>query len=117
MQLTRYILCCSNITHCKQCRSQALINESGYAPGAGVDTPVWQLLAGGPENDTLSAQGDLLIYGNSGPRLAIVKLDKHLLLTKQVLYPNGVTLDKLIQVYYVSPRWEDMWQRWWCNFR
>ena len=29
-----------------------------------VLTSVWQLLAGGPENDTLSAQGDLLIYGN-----------------------------------------------------
>ena len=39
------------------------INEPGYAPGAGVDTSVWQLLAGGPENVTLSAQGDLLIYG------------------------------------------------------
>jgi hypothetical protein len=33
----------------------ATINEPDYAPGAGVDTSVWQLLSGGPENDVLSS--------------------------------------------------------------
>ena len=44
------------------------INQPDAAPGAGVDSgSYWQLLSGGPENDVISAQGDLLIYGPSGP--------------------------------------------------
>tara|TARA_X000000950_G_scaffold33582_1_gene36085 strand:- start:3729 stop:9425 length:5697 start_codon:yes stop_codon:yes gene_type:complete len=85
------------------------INEPGYAPGAGVDTSVWQLLAGGPENDTLSAQGDLLIYGASGPsRLAIGNPGQALVVNSAGTLPEWGYVGQIDQVYYVSPDGSDV---------
>ena len=85
------------------------INEPGYAPGAGVDTSVWQLLAGGPENDTLSAQGDLLIYGASGPsRLAIGSPGQALVVNSAGTLPEWGYVGQIDQVYYVSPDGTDV---------
>ena len=55
-------------SHTSNNQAPSTINQPDYPAGAGVDTSNWQLLSGGPENDVLSAEGDILIYGASGPQ-------------------------------------------------
>ena len=82
----------------------ATINQPDYAPGAGVDTSVWQLLAGGPENDVLSAEGDILIYGASGPaRLPIGASGQALVVNAAGTLPEWGFVGQVDQVYYVGP--------------
>ena len=87
----------------------ATINEPGYSPGAGVDTSVWQLLSGGPENDVLSAQGDILIYGASGPvRLPIGAAGQALVVNGAGTLPEWGYVGQIDQVYYVGPNGVDL---------
>ena len=80
------------------------INQPDYAPGAGVDTSVWELLSGGPENDVLSAEGDILIYGASGPaRLPIGASGQALVVNAAGTLPEWGFVGQVDQVYYVGP--------------
>ena len=82
----------------------ATINQPDYAPGAGVDTSVWQLLAGGPENDVLESEGDILIYGASGPaRLPIGASGQALVVNGAGTLPQWGFVGQVDQVYYVGP--------------
>ena len=86
----------------------ATINEPGYAPGAGVDTAVWELLSGGPENDVLEQQGDILIYGQSGPvRLPIGAAGQALVVNSAGTLPEWGYVGQIDQVYYVGPNGVD----------
>ena len=80
------------------------INQPDYAPGSGVDTSVWELLSGGPENDVLSAEGDILIYGASGPaRLPIGASGQALVVNAAGTLPEWGFVGQIDQVYYVGP--------------
>ena len=80
------------------------INQPDYAPGVGVDTSVWQLLSGGPENDVISAEGDILIYGASGPaRLPIGASGQALVVNAAGTLPEWGFVGQVDQVYYVGP--------------
>ena len=82
----------------------ATINQPDYAPGVGVDTSVWQLLSGGPENDVLESQGDILIYGASGPaRLPIGAAGQSLVVNSAGTLPEWGYVGQVDQVYYVGP--------------
>ena len=83
----------------------ATINQPDAAPGAGVDSgSYWQLLSGGPENDVISAQGDLLIYGPSGPaRLPIGRPGQSLVVNNAGNLPEWGYVGQVDQVYYVAP--------------
>ena len=84
------------------------INQPDYAPGAGVDTSVWQLLSGGPENDVLSSEGDILIYGASGPaRLPIGAAGQALVVNSAGTLPEWGYVGQVDQVYYVGPNGVD----------
>ena len=86
----------------------ATINQPDYAPGVGVDTAVWELLSGGPENDVLSAQGDILIYGASGPaRLPIGAAGQALVVNGAGTLPEWGYVGQVDQVYYVGPNGVD----------
>ena len=86
------------------------INQPDAAPGAGVDSgSYWQLLSGGPENDVISAQGDLLIYGPSGPtRLPIGRAGQSLVVNNAGTLPEWGYVGQTDQVYYVAPNGQDI---------
>ena len=86
------------------------INQPDAAPGAGVDSgSYWQLLSGGPENDVISAQGDLLIYGPSGPaRLPIGRAGQSLVVNDAGTLPEWGYVGQVDQVYYVGPDGQDI---------
>jgi len=88
----------------------ATINQPDAAPGAGVDSGTyWQLLSGGPENDVISAQGDLLIYGPSGPaRLPIGRAGQALVVNTAGTLPEWGYVGQVDQVYYVAPSGENI---------
>ena len=86
----------------------ATINQPDYAPGSGVDTSVWQLLSGGPENDVLESEGDILIYGASGPaRLPIGASGQALVVNSAGTLPEWGFVGQVDQVYYVGPNGTD----------
>ena len=86
------------------------INQPDYAPGAGVDSgSYWQLLSGGPENDVISAQGDLLVYGPSGPaRLPIGRAGQSLVVNEAGTLPEWGYVGQVDQVYYVANGGQDL---------
>ena len=84
------------------------INQPDYPPGAGVDTSVWQLLAGGAESSVLSTKGDILIYGPSGPaRLPIGKAGQTLVVNSAGDLPEWGYFGAIDQVYYTGPAGQD----------
>ena len=95
-------------SHTSNNQAPSTINQPDYPAGAGVDTSVWQLLSGGPENDVLSAGGDILIYGSSGPqRLPIGTAGQALVVNAAGTLPEWGNVGKIDQVYYVSPNGTD----------
>ena len=95
-------------SHTSNNQAPSTINQPDYPAGAGVDTSNWQLLSGGPENDVLSAQGDILIYGASGPqRLPIGTSGQALVVNAAGTLPEWGNVGKIDQVYYVSPNGTD----------
>ena len=95
-------------SHTSNNQAPSTINQPDYPAGAGVDTSSWQLLSGGPENDVLSAEGDILIYGASGPqRLPIGTSGQALVVNAAGTLPEWGNVGKIDQVYYVSPNGTD----------
>ena len=91
-------------THIKQRRSHQQLTQSTIKIRVGVDTSVWELLSGGPENDVLSAEGDILIYGASGPaRLPIGASGQALVVNAAGTLPEWGFVGQVDQVYYVGP--------------
>jgi hypothetical protein len=82
----------------------AIITQPDYAPGPGVDTGTyWQLLSGGAESTALSTQGDLLLYGPSGPtRLPIGLSGQTLLVNSSGTLPEWGYFGKIDNVWYVA---------------
>jgi hypothetical protein len=82
----------------------ATITQPDYAPGPGVDTGTyWQLLSGGAESTALSTQGDLLLYGPSGPtRLPIGLSGQTLLVNSSGTLPEWGYFGKIDNVWYVA---------------
>ena len=82
----------------------ATITQPDYAPGPGVDTGTyWQLLSGGAESTALSTQGDLLVYGPSGPtRLPIGLSGQTLLVNSAGTLPEWGYFGKIDNVWYVA---------------
>ena len=82
----------------------AIITQPDYAPGAGVDTGTyWQLLSGGAESSALTTQGDLLLYGPSGPtRLPIGLSGQTLLVNSAGTLPEWGYFGKINNVWYVA---------------
>lgn len=82
----------------------ATITQPDYAPGPGVDTGTyWQLLSGGAESTALSTQGDLLVYGPSGPtRLPIGLSGQTLLVNSAGTLPEWGYFGKINNVWYVA---------------
>ena len=82
----------------------ATITQPDYAPGAGVDTGTyWQLLSGGAESTALTTQGDLLLYGPSGPtRLPIGLSGQTLLVNSAGTLPEWGYFGKIDNVWYVA---------------
>jgi hypothetical protein len=82
----------------------ATITQPDYPPGAGVDTGTyWQLLSGGAESTALTTQGDLLVYGPSGPtRLPIGLSGQTLLVNSAGTLPEWGYFGKINNVWYVA---------------
>jgi hypothetical protein len=82
----------------------ATITQPDYAPGPGVDTGTyWQLLSGGAESTALTTQGDLLLYGPSGPtRLPIGLSGQTLLVNSAGTLPEWGYFGKIDNVWYVA---------------
>jgi hypothetical protein len=82
----------------------ATITQPDYPPGPGVDTGTyWQLLSGGAESTALTTQGDLLIYGPSGPvRLPIGLSGQTLLVNSAGTLPEWGYFGKINNVWYVA---------------
>jgi hypothetical protein len=80
------------------------ITQPDYPPGPGVDTGTyWQLLSGGAESTALSTQGDLLVYGPSGPtRLPIGLSGQTLLVNSAGTLPEWGYFGKINNVWYVA---------------
>lgn len=88
----------------------ATITQPDYPPGVGVDTGTyWQLLSGGAESLALTTQGDLLIYGPSGPvRLPIGLPGQTLLVNAAGTLPEWGYFGKINNVWYVAPSGTDL---------
>lgn len=82
----------------------ATITQPDYPPGPGVDTGTyWQLLSGGAESTALTTQGDLLVYGPSGPtRLPIGLSGQTLLVNSAGTLPEWGYFGKINNVWYVA---------------
>ena len=82
----------------------ATITQPDYPPGAGVDTGTyWQLLSGGAESTALTTQGDLLIYGPSGPvRLPIGQPGQVLTVGESGNLPEWKNFGAINNVWYVA---------------
>ena len=80
------------------------INKPDAAPGPYVNPgPYWQLLSGGAENNALTTQGDLLIYGPSGPvRLPIGDPGQVLAVNTAGTLPEWKYFGKIDNIWYVS---------------
>jgi hypothetical protein len=88
----------------------ATITQPDYAPGAGVDSGTyWQLLSGGAESTALTTQGDLLLYGPSGPtRLPIGLSGQTLLVNSAGTLPEWGYFGKINNVWYVATSGVDL---------
>ncbi len=82
----------------------ATITQPDYPPGVGVDTGTyWQLLSGGAESTALTTQGDLLIYGPSGPvRLPIGQPGQVLTVDESGNLPEWKNFGAINNVWYVA---------------
>jgi hypothetical protein len=80
------------------------INKPDAAPGVYVNPgPYWQLLSGGAENNALTTQGDLLIYGPSGPvRLPVGNPGQVLAVNTAGTLPEWKYFGKIDNIWYVS---------------
>ena len=81
-----------------------------HTSNTGVNDPAndsggtyWNQLAGGPETDVLTTQGDLLYYSGSGPgRLAVGKAGQVLTVNAGGTAPEWTYLGKINNIFYVD---------------
>jgi hypothetical protein len=85
------------------CISPHTSDSGTNRPDIDINGNFWNLLSGGPENNVLTTEGDLVYYSQSGPtRLPVGKPGQLLVVKSDGSIPEWQFLNQIDHIYYVE---------------